>query len=155
MCRVITSFPSVDLAIFEVFIRSSPWFILMIIFVYQVLQPILLSYQEIRSKPDFNKVSQEPNIKQEVLRIIDCLTGLAPACSGLSVDRTFEFLRPILEDLVNLIKVYANVTLVIISILELFVTVIEGWLCFLSKVIFLFYSSLAGKFIWIHCCNNI
>lgn len=99
------------------------------------MQPILLSYQEIRSKPDFNKVSQEPHIKEEVLRIIDCLTGLAPACSGVSVDCTFEFLRPILEDLVNLIKVYANVTLVIISILELFVTLIEGWLCFLSKVI--------------------
>ena len=130
---------------------------LMIIFIFQVLQPILLSYQEIRSKPDFNKVSQETHIKQEVLRIIDCLTGLAPACSGLSVDRTFEFLRPILEDLVNLIKVYANVTLVIISILELFVTLIEGWLCFLSKVIqfSFFYSFLSGKLTRIYCCNNI
>lgn len=99
-----------------------------------LLDPILLSYQNIRSKPNFHKICQEASIKQELIRVLDCITGIAPACFKESATVVFQYITPLLEDSVNLLKFYDNDQCMVVCVLEMFVVIVDEWLCSLETV---------------------
>ena len=99
----------------------------------QVVKPILSQYQNIRSKENFLQIAEEEPVKNGLIRTFECIRGMVPACFGNDANILFEFLIPIFEDSINLLKLYDNCKELIVSILEMFVDVVESLLCMLNK----------------------
>lgn len=99
----------------------------------QLLQPILTQYQAVRSKENFNRISHDDVVKNEVIRTFECVRGIAKGSIQSNANFLFKFTAPILEDSLTLLNVYSNYTEVIVCVLEMFVDVVDGSLCLLNQ----------------------
>ena len=104
---------------------------------FQLLQPFRHRFTTLTHRPDFRAKSQDGEVQQELLAILEALCGLAQSTWLDSVQEYFIFLLPLLQACAPLLEVYADVPEVVGVIFELFALVAENYIHFLDRVIVL------------------
>ncbi|XP_066917411.1 exportin-4-like isoform X2 [Clytia hemisphaerica] len=99
----------------------------------QLLKPIMDNYLKVRQQDNFNRVSQNEEVKYTVIRTLECLRGIFPTCFASFSDTLFQYFQPLIEDTVALILIYESYTVIIVAILEMYVDMMEHVLCFLNS----------------------
>lgn len=100
----------------------------------QLLQPFRHRFTSLTHRPDFQAKSQDGEVQEELLAILEALCGLAKSTWLDSAQEYFTFLLPLLQACVPLLEVCADIPVVASVILELFALVEENYAILLDRV---------------------
>ena len=90
-------------------------------------------YQEVRSRPNFKQIMHHESVKKVLIRTFESIRGMAPGCFGTNANELYDYLTPIFEDSITLLKIYDNCKDILAIILEMYVDVVESILVVLNK----------------------
>ncbi|XP_052239002.1 exportin-4-like isoform X2 [Dreissena polymorpha] len=83
--------------------------------------------------PHFTKSCQSPETKEEIIKLLESLCGVAKGSRVTNIDKIFDFLLPLMLHSVSLLDLYHNNEDVVPLILEMLSEVVQRQLCFLNE----------------------
>lgn len=99
----------------------------------QILKPIQIRFKDLVCRENLNRIYQEENIKKEVIDILECFIGIAKGSQMGTFQILFDYLSPMLSELVVFINMYNTDQIIVQLILELFGQCAKYMLCYLSQ----------------------
>lgn len=100
----------------------------------QILKPLQIRFKDLVCRENLNRIYHEKNIKNEVIDILECFIGIAKGSQMGTVQILFDYLSPMLSELVVFINMYQNDQIIVQLILELFGQCSKYMLCYLSQL---------------------
>lgn len=99
----------------------------------QVLHPLQQRFLSLINQENFSQISQEEEVKREIVATLEALCGIAEATQIDNVASLFSFLMDFLSSCIGLMEVYRNTPETINLIIEVFVEVAHKQICYLGE----------------------
>lgn len=100
----------------------------------QILKPLQIRFKNLVCRENLSRVYQDEAIKKEVIDMLEGFTGIAKGTQMGTVQILFDFLSPILSELIVFVNMYHNEQIIVQLILELFGQCAKYMLCYLSQL---------------------